>query len=300
MRGILLRLALHQFDAKDSARDSEKLAVSADRTDQADPATSQGPIGASLRASPAAASAGAPKSDLIFIHGTGSSAQMWAPQVDLLTSLGYRCFVIDLRGHGQSAEPGEHTDLAVHVGDVLETIEDSAVRLPAVFVGHSLGSIISVTLAEQRPELISLIFAAGFPGRILKPVTMAFEIFMKSGFERIKATNVHKGWAFRPRTLIETDKHSLDQIVANFGNLDFVTNLPKLHCRVHIASGRFDPVAPCIYAEKVHRALPSSTFKVFEMAGHNFMDTHPKTFNRWLVDGLKEFEQGPIAAGSGE
>ena len=62
-------------------------------------------------------------------------------------------------------------------------------------------------------------------------------------------------WAFRPRTLIETQKHSLSQIVENFGDLDFVTNLPKVKCRVHIAAGRFDPVAPSFYAQQVHRDL---------------------------------------------
>lgn len=254
-----MRLALHQFDAKAS--------------DQAHSSASACP-------------------DLIFIHGTGSSAEMWAPQVELLTSLGYRCFVIDLRGHGQSKEPGELTDLAVHNADVIETLQNSPVRLPAVFVGHSLGSIIAVTLAEQRPELISLIFAAGFPGRVLKIVSLAFKVFMQKAYEWIKSSNMHKGWAFRPRTLIETEKHSLNQIVANFGDLDFVTNLPKVKCRVHIASGRFDPVAPAVYAVKVHKALPNSTFKMFEWAGHNFMDTHPKTFNKWLIDGLKQFEGG--------
>jgi pimeloyl-ACP methyl ester carboxylesterase len=215
---------------------------------------------------------------------------MWQPQVELLTGLGYRCFVIDLRGHGQSNEPGEPTNLAVHNSDVLETIEDSPVRFPAIFVGHSLGAIISVTIAEQRPELISLIFAAGFPARVLKPMTLAFKLFLDNGYERLKATNWHKGWAFRPRTLIETQKHSLSQIVENFGDLDFVTNLPKVKCRVHIAAGRFDPVAPSFYAQQVHRAMPNSTFKMFEMGGHNFMDTHPKTFNKWLIDGLTEFE----------
>ena len=164
----------------------------------------------------------APKSDLIFIHGTGSSAEMWTPQVELLTALGHRCFVIDLRGHGTTPEPEEHTDLAVHNSDVLETITNSAIRLPAVFVGHSLGSIIAVTLAEQRPELISLVFAAGFPGRVLKPVTLVFKLFIDHGFEPLKAKNWHHGWAFRPRTLIETKKHSLNQIVANYGSLDFV------------------------------------------------------------------------------
>jgi pimeloyl-ACP methyl ester carboxylesterase len=257
---ILLRLSLHQFDPREPQSGEQ--------------------------------SKSAAKADLIFIHGTGSSAEMWTPQVELLTGLGYRCFVIDLRGHGQSHEPREHTDLSVHKADVLETIENSPIRFPAVFVGHSLGAILSLTLAEDRPELISLVFAAGFPGRLLKPITYVFKLFMEHGYDPLKAKNWHKGWAFRPRTLIETDKHSLEQIVANFGELDFITNLPKVKCKVHLAAGRFDPVAPSFYALEVHRALPTSTFKMFEWGGHNFMDTHPKTFNKWLVEGLQQAEQG--------
>jgi pimeloyl-ACP methyl ester carboxylesterase len=229
--------------------------------------------------------------DLIFIHGTGSSAEMWQPQVELLTARGHRCFVVDLRGHGQTPEPGEHTDLAVHATDMIETLEASDVKLPAIFVGHSLGAILSVTLAEQKPHMVALVFAAGFPGRVLKPVTLAFKYFMQGGYQGIKQSNMHQNWAFRPRTLIATEKHALDQIVANFGDLDFVTNAPKVQCPVHIAAGRFDPVAPSFYAAKVHKAIPGSTFKMFELGGHNFMDTHPKTFNKWLVDGLDSFEK---------
>jgi len=228
------------------------------------------------------------KSDVVLIHGTGSSAEMWEPQVKLLTELGHRCFVIDLRGHGKTPEPGEYTDLAVHMADVIETICDSPIKFPAVFIGHSLGSIIALTLAEQRPELVALIFAAGFPGRVLAPISYAFKLFMSYIYAPLKAQNWHHNWPFRPRTLIATEQHALEQIVKNFGDLDFVTNLPKVHCLVHMASGRFDPVAPSFYALKIYRALPNATFTMFEMGGHNFMDTHPKKFNRWLTDGLNQ------------
>lgn len=237
------------------------------------------------------------KRDVVLIHGTGSSAEMWEPQVKLLTELGHRCFVLDLRGHGKTPEPGEHTDLDVHMSDVIETITDSPINFPAVFVGHSLGAIISLTLAEQRPELVALIFAAGFPGRVLAPISLGFKLFMSHLYAPLKAQNWHHQWAFRPRTLIQTEQHALEQIVKNFGELDFVTNLPKVHCRVHMAAGRFDPVAPSFYALRIYRALPNATFTMFEMGGHNFMDTHPNKFNRWLTDGLSELESEASSSG---
>ncbi|MBA4076364.1 MAG: hypothetical protein C0508_15075, partial [Cyanobacteria bacterium PR.023] len=136
--------------------------------------------------------------DLIFIHGTGSAGEMWQAQVRFFTNRGYRCFVVDLRGHGLSSEPQEHTDLDVHISDVLETLENSDIKFPAAFVGHSLGAIISVTLAEQRPELFAAVLAAGLPGRVLKPVSFIFKLFMLYLYDYIKRSNMHKGWAWRP------------------------------------------------------------------------------------------------------
>ncbi|MDP3509599.1 MAG: alpha/beta hydrolase [Candidatus Melainabacteria bacterium] len=225
--------------------------------------------------------------DLLFIHGTGSAADMWQGQVRFFTNHGYRCFVVDLRGHGFSAEPQEHTDLDVHISDLLETLESSDIKFPAAFVGHSLGAIISVTLAEQRPELFSVILAAGLPGRVLKPVSYIFKLFMLYLYDYIKRSNMHKGWAWRPRTLIDTNRHALEQILLNFETVDFIDRTPQLACTLHLAAGRFDPVAPCHYAVKIHKQVPNSTLKVFSLGGHNFMDTFPDSFNQWILDGLR-------------
>ena len=70
---------------------------------------------------------GPAKPDVIFIHGTGSNSEMWQPQVDALKMRGYRSFLLDLRGHGATHEPKEPTGIDVHIQDVLETLEKSAI-----------------------------------------------------------------------------------------------------------------------------------------------------------------------------
>lgn len=225
--------------------------------------------------------------DLVFLHGTGSAGDMWKNQVAFFTARGYRCYVIDLRGHGLTKDPCEHTDLAVHLSDVVETLEASDIQFPAAFVGHSLGAMISVTLAQSRPEMFKTVLAAALPGRVLKPVTYAFKLFMEHSYDHVKKKNMHQNWNWRNRTLIETNKHALEQIVLNFGDLDFVTNAPQMACTLHLAAGRFDPVAPCHYATQIHKKVPGSTLKVFELGGHNFMDTFKESFNQWILSGLK-------------
>lgn len=228
------------------------------------------------------------KSDVVLIHGTGSSGQMWQTQVDYLNHLGHNCYNIDLRGHGSSGEPGDPADLIVHAADVAETLGEIGLNGPAVFVGHSLGAIISVSLAESQSDMVKAVFAAGLPGRVLKPMSLAFRMFMGTGYDAIKKSGMHEKWAFRPRTLINTERHALEQILQNFESVDLLTSPPKLSCPLHLAAGRFDPIAPCHYAIRLHKAMPDSTLTIFEMAGHNFMDMYPEKFNQWLNAGLSK------------
>lgn len=226
-------------------------------------------------------------SDVVLIHGTGSGAEMWKPQVELLVSMGYRCILPDLRGHGLTHEPGEPTDIEVHLRDIEETFRELDIQYPATFIGHSLGAIISLTLAERRPELFQQIFAVGMPGKVLPPLSMAFRMFLNVPFEKLRGTPLHESLGWRPKQMISTNRHALKEIVNNISEMDFVSRTLNVACPVHFAVGRWDPVAPHYFVEKIHRALPSSTLHVFEWAGHNCMDQYPQQFNEWLLSYLK-------------
>lgn len=228
------------------------------------------------------------RGDVILIHGTGARAEMWQPQIELLTAAGWHCLVPDLRGHGESAEPCEVTDLQRHMHDLLETLKDYTVRWPAVFVGHSLGSIISLEMAEKNPEMVKKVLAVSLPGRVPKVTVLAFKMFLSHSYHRLKDTPIHRSLAWRERTLIDTHHHSLHQVLQNFQDLDYINNLPKVQCPVHFVVGRLDPVAPCHHVETMHRMVPGSTFKIIEWAGHNCMDSQPKEFNRWFIEKMEE------------
>jgi len=228
---------------------------------------------------------------VVLIHGTGSSAQMWQPHLNMLVSKGYRCFLPDLRGHGSSHEPEELTDLEVHLQDVLETLKELDISFPAIFIGHSLGATISLSLAETRPELVKQIFAVGMPAKVLPAVALAFRLFMSSPYEKLRGTDFHKSLPWRQRMMIDTHRHSLGQIVDNFSDLDFISNrVLDIKCPVHFAVGRWDPVAPHYYVAKLHEAMPGSTLQVFEWGGHNFMDQYPEQFGDWLHKYLDDTE----------
>lgn len=87
--------------------------------------------------------------DVLFVHGLGSAQVLFAPMVAHLAS-NYRCWNLDLRGHGASDRaPGAYqlTDYASDVAAALDHI-----GRPTVGVGHSLGgsSLTEVAAGDHR------------------------------------------------------------------------------------------------------------------------------------------------------
>jgi pimeloyl-ACP methyl ester carboxylesterase len=224
--------------------------------------------------------------DVVFLHGTGSNSQMWERQSEFLIARGYRSFLVDLRGHGKSPNPGGPCTIEHHSQDVLETLTVASLKTPAYFVGHSLGAIISVALAAADPNLCSAIFAASLPGKVISGLPLALRAFVRGPQQGVRAIALHKALAWRERTLFEMDAAVLDEIAKNFANIDNVEKPLPVECPVHFANGLWDPVAPYWYTVKMHRMLPGSTLKTFKLGGHNFMDAFPDETNKWLAEYL--------------
>jgi pimeloyl-ACP methyl ester carboxylesterase len=238
-----------------------------------------------------------PLADVVLLHGTGSNSHMWERQSQFLAIHGYRSFLIDLRGHGNSPDLREPCPLDQHAADVLETILAAGVEIPAYFVGHSLGSIIAVTLAAKKPELVKAIFAASLPGKVLPPLPLALRGFVRGPMQLVRSTGLHKYFAWRERTLFEMDAQVLDQIAQHFGSINLVDQPLPVNCPVHFANGVWDPVAPYRHVLTMHRLLPGSTLKTFKLGGHNFMDAETASVNSWLLEHLspltRESASGP-------
>lgn len=226
------------------------------------------------------------KESLVFLHGTGSNARMWKNQVAFFNRLGHTCLTMDLRGHGFSHEPYETTDLETHLEDVRQTLQINQINFPAYFVGHSLGAIISLFLANQQPQLVRGIFAACLPGKIIKPVAKSFKLFLNGPLQMLKESELKRYLGWRERTLVEMPPFTLNQINTHFADLDLIGSLPPINCPVHLACGRFDPVALYWHAKELQQKIPGSTLKIFEWGGHNFMDARPDAFNAWILQYL--------------
>lgn len=89
---------------------------------------------------------------LMLLHGLGSARSTWDPLVPSLAER-YRVVVVDFRGHGESSHaPGTYT-LEHFVPDTIALCERITTE-PVVMVGHSLGGVVSHTVAHLRPDLV--------------------------------------------------------------------------------------------------------------------------------------------------
>ena len=93
-----------------------------------------------------------------LIHGAGGHHLYWPPQIRRLT--GYRVYALDLPGHGRSGGSGQQT-----IDSYTTAVKDWLIEVnlhSAVFVGHSMGSAIALSLALNYPDhVLGLVLIGG-------------------------------------------------------------------------------------------------------------------------------------------
>ena len=88
---------------------------------------------------------------IVLLHGAGGMHLFWPPQIRRMQ--GCRVFTLDLPGHGKSDRGGGLQTIDAYADQVLGWME--AVQLHrAVFVGHSMGGAVALTLGIKHPERV--------------------------------------------------------------------------------------------------------------------------------------------------
>ena len=101
------------------------------------------------------ATTGAKATTVLLVHGYAHSQAVWAQQRRAIHDAGYRVVSLDLRGHGRSGEGDDASYTIAQLGrDVASVVEQAVPDGPVALVGHSMGGMALMALAEQRPELV--------------------------------------------------------------------------------------------------------------------------------------------------
>ena len=89
----------------------------------------------------------------LLIHGWSSS---WFAMSPLFSQFQrrYHCVAVDLPGYGQSPAGPERPTMDGYADILAGLIKQLSPKNPAVLVGHSMGGMISLTLAQRHPHLV--------------------------------------------------------------------------------------------------------------------------------------------------
>jgi pimeloyl-ACP methyl ester carboxylesterase len=91
---------------------------------------------------------------VVFVHGYTVTADCWALQVLELAGSGVRMVLYDHRGHGASQVGPAKNDTIEQLGrDLSEVLAQRVPEGPVLLVGHSMGGMTIMALAEQEPAL---------------------------------------------------------------------------------------------------------------------------------------------------
>ncbi len=97
---------------------------------------------------------------LLFLHGTGCDASDWMPVIERLPSV-QRCIAPDFRGHGQSAVPTQPFTFESLANDVLYLADYLRIQ-ELVIVGHSLGGMMAMEVAQRSSCVVGLVLLEGW------------------------------------------------------------------------------------------------------------------------------------------
>lgn len=90
----------------------------------------------------------------LLLHGFSDDGSCWVSTVDLFTEGGRRVIAPDARAHGRTPLLSQDAFTAdARLNDVISLEEALAIE-GALVVGHSMGAITAMQLAEKRPDLV--------------------------------------------------------------------------------------------------------------------------------------------------
>ncbi len=230
------------------------------------------------------------KSTIVFIHGSGGSAQFWQAQVEGLVEKA-NTVAIDLPGHGGSKSAGKDT-VKAYAAAVVEFLDLLDPPGP-ILCGLSLGGAISQQLLLEYPHR----FGAGIligTGAKLKVLPAIFET-IENDFTRF--VGMISKFAASEKTdpaLIRKFQDDLMRcnpavITGDFqacNRFDVMTRLGEISAPVLVISAEDDQLTPPKYADYLESAIPHTARSHIADAGHMVPLEKPHEVNQAIIDFL--------------
>jgi pimeloyl-ACP methyl ester carboxylesterase len=251
----------------------------------------------------------AAKPAIVFIHGAQHDHSVWALQTRYFAHHGFGVLALDLPGHGRSDGPARAS-----IGALAEwtmSVLDAAHVRKAIFVGHSMGSLIALDAAarfpdraaglalvctaapmtvsdtlldaarEHEPEAIAMVNQWSHSTIAAKPSAPAPGFWLHGMNQRLMERVGARGQA----QLFHTDFSACNAYA------DALDRAAAVRCDVCVIAGKRDAMTPPRAARALVAALNAPRYIELD-GGHSLMSEQPDA----LLDALFSFAPGCVKA----
>ena len=233
---------------------------------------------------------------LLLGSSLGATADLWAPQLPLLTAR-FRVVRYEHPGHGGSPT----TDLAsiADLGRGVVALLDYLEAPRASLAGISLGGMVSMWVAAHAPERVD---------RLVLACTSAFLPPTEGWFERAAAVRAAGATSLVPMLQerwfaagARADRQMLDLVATMLANvddegyarcclaigaMDLRPDLARIAAPTLVIGGAMDPVCPAAMLLELQAAIPGAALTLLAGASHLANLEAPERFTTAMVDHL--------------
>lgn len=227
--------------------------------------------------------------NILILHGWGSCAKNWEPVKELLEKQGYKVFIPDLPGFGETPPPFEIWSIDDYAEWVKSYCEKN--NLSQVFLlGHSFGGSLAVKFSIKYPEKIKKLFLIDCAGirrkSIKRKVIKKTAIFFKK-FDFLPFFNLFRKtfYKFIKSDYLQT-QGIMREIYLKIIQQDISKDFSKISISTVIIWGKKDNITPLKDAYYIKEQISEAKLEVLPDIFHNPHRENPKLLVKKILNYL--------------
>lgn len=214
----------------------------------------------------------------VLVHGLGGRSEDWTKLAPYMAKAGYRVYLPDLPGFGQSEKPANFSYSVSDQAKIVAGFFDALGLKQVDLGGWSMGGWIVQLVAQEHPDRVRRLMLFDSAGLYFKPDwdTTLFTPASAAELDKFDALlmpHPRKVPGFIARDILRTSReHSwiirraLDSMLTGRDTTDNL--LPDLKMPVLIVWGDVDQITPLSLGEKMHQLIAQSHMDVVPGCGH--------------------------------
>ncbi|MCF3132405.1 alpha/beta fold hydrolase [Streptomyces olivochromogenes] len=212
---------------------------------------------------------------LVFIHGWTANRHRWDHQVAHFAER-RRVIRLDLRGHGESSGAGVRT-IAALAEDVLALLDHLKVER-FVLIGHSMGGMISQTIALAHPERVERMILVNSISRMTysrgrglllgASALVPFKLFVAANIQRAFAPGYPREQIREyVRASADTPREVVMTLYGAMRAFDVLDRVGEIRTPTLLVHGYHDIQLPVHQMLRMAKAYPDAVVRIID-AGH--------------------------------